>query len=80
MSKQPLIDQLDLAVTQILVNPDVIPPFVDASLVDLLQLARDLREVPRPDFKARLRSELERKASMSTKTVQFRQGFRTVTP
>src|SRR5262249_42654410 len=36
--------------------------------------------MPRPDFKARLRSELERKAIMSTKTVQFREGFRTVTP
>jgi len=36
--------------------------------------------MPRPDFKARLRSALERTASMSTKTVQFREGFRTVTP
>jgi PhnB protein len=80
MSKQPLIDQLDQAVTEILANPDVMPSAVDASLVDLLQLARDLRELPRPEFKARLRSDLERKAFMSTQTVQFRQGFRTVTP
>jgi PhnB protein len=80
MSKQPLIDQLDQAVTEILANPDVMPSSVDASLVDLLHLARDLRGMPGPDFKARLRSELERKASMSTTAVQFRQGFRTVTP
>jgi len=80
MSKQLLIAQLDQAVTEILGNPDAMPSSVDASLVDLLQLAHDLRELPRPHFKARLRSELERKTSMSTKTVQFRQGFRTVTP
>jgi uncharacterized glyoxalase superfamily protein PhnB len=80
MSKQPLIDQLDQAVTEILANPSAATGDVDASLVDLLQLARELRQMPRPDFKARLRSELERNASMSTKTVQFRSGFRTVTP
>jgi len=80
MSKQPLIDQLDQAVTEILANPAVVPSSVDASLVDLLHIARELRELPRPDFKVRLRSELERSASMSTKTVQFRPGFRKVTP
>lgn len=78
MSKQPNIDQLDLAVTDILANRDVVPS--EASLADLLIIARDLSVMPRPDFKARLRSTLERTASMSTKTVQFREGFRTVTP
>jgi len=78
MSKQPNIDQLDQAVTDILANRDVMP--LEASLADLLTLARDLTAMPRPDFKARLRSALERAASMSTKTVQFREGFRTVTP
>jgi uncharacterized glyoxalase superfamily protein PhnB len=80
MSKQPLIDQLDRAVTEILANPAATPSGVDASLADLLQLARQLREMPKPGFKARLRSQLERKMVMSTKTVQFRPGFRTVTP
>ena len=54
MSKQPLIDQLDQAITEILANPAVMRSSVDASLVDLLYVARDLRELPRPDFKARL--------------------------
>lgn len=80
MSSQSNIDQLDLAVTDILANPDVMPTSVDASLADLLIIARDLSAMPRPEFKARLRLELERKASMSTKTVQVREGFRTVTP
>jgi PhnB protein len=80
MSKQPNIDQLDLAITDILANPDVLPSSVEASLADLLLVAQDLSTMPGPDFRARLRLELERKASMSTKTVQFREGFRTVTP
>ena len=80
MSKQPYIDQLDQAIAEILANPDAAPSAVDASLLDLLQIARDLRDLPGPDFKLRLRAELEGKASMSTQTVQFRSGFRTVTP
>ena len=85
MSKQPLIDQLDRAVAAILADPAGESPAVDVSLVDLLQVARDLRGLPAPSFKARLRSDLERKASMSTQTstakvVQYRPGFRSVTP
>jgi PhnB protein len=34
----------------------------------LLAIARDLRDLPRPEFKARLKSELERKALMATTT------------
>ena len=75
MSKQPNIDQLDLAITDILANPDVVPSSVDASLADLLIIARDLSAMPRPDFKARLRSELERKASMSTKDSSISRGI-----
>ena len=79
MSKQPNFDQLDLAVADILANRNVMPS-VEASMADLLTIARDLSVMPRPDFKARLRSALERTTSMSTKAVQFREGFRTVTP
>src|SRR3954470_13427835 len=82
MSKQPFIDRLDQAISEMLANPDVpvSPMSVDASLTGLLRLARDLRESPSLDFKMRLRAELERKAAMMTKPVQFREGFRTVTP
>lgn len=80
MSKQPDIDQFDRAITDILANPDVTPASTDAALADLLAIARDLSAMPAPDFKGRLRSELERKTSMSTTTVRFREGFRTVTP
>jgi len=79
MSKQPLIEQLDQAVVELLAS-GAMPASVDTSIVDLLRIAQDLRELPTPEFKARLRGELERKAQMSAKTVVFRPGFRTVTP
>jgi PhnB protein len=80
MSKQPLIDQLNDAISRLLRDPDVQLSSTDAALADLLHIARDLREIPNPDFKRRLRADLERKISMSTETVVFRPGFRTVTP
>jgi PhnB protein len=79
MSKQPLIDELDRAIGGMLANPDV-PPSIGASIVELLEIARDLRDLPRPEFKAALKGLLERKAIMSSKTVVFRPGFRTITP
>jgi PhnB protein len=80
MSEKPDIDQLDRAITDMLAKPGSIPPSMESSLAELLIVAHDLSSMPGPDFKARLLSELERKVSMSTKTVQFREGFRTVTP
>jgi PhnB protein len=80
MSKQPIIDQLNDAIGRILADPDVQVESPDAALADLLQAARDLRDLPNPDFKRRLRAELERNISMSTRIVTFRPGFRTVTP
>ncbi len=80
MSKQPLIDQLEQAISGILADPDARPSSIDPSLEVLLALARDLRDIPNPDFKARLRADLERNASMTMKAIQFREGFRTVTP
>jgi hypothetical protein len=83
MSKQPFIEQLDQAIGRILVDPagfGIELSSMDASLQELLHIARDLRELPSPDFKARLRAGLERKASMSMKIVELHPGFSTVTP
>jgi len=85
MSKQPLIDQLDQAIGGILAHPDFTPATADPELSELLRIARDLRYQPRPDFKASLKADLERKASMSTAAqpkakVELREGFRTITP
>jgi PhnB protein len=92
MSKQLLIDQLDEAISGILGQSDTPPAapeplaLVDASHEELVRVARDLRDLPAPAFRARLKAELERKAIMSTtntmttKTVTLRPGFRTITP
>jgi PhnB protein len=80
MSKQPLVDQLDQAISGILANPDFTPASVDPELTELQRVARDLRDLPRTDFKASLKADLERKAIMSKAAVAFRTGFRTITP
>jgi len=80
MSKEPLIDQLDGAIDELLATSGVMPASVDASIVELLRIAQDLREMPAPEFKASLKADLEREAQMNAKTVAFRPGFRTVTP
>ena len=79
MSKQPLIEQLDQAIGRMLANPDAMPLAVDPQVEELLRIARELRDLPGPDFKGNLKADLERKAVM-TKTLVVRPGFRTITP
>jgi PhnB protein len=83
MSKQPWIDQLDIAIGRIIAEPEV-PlqslPSLDTPVLELLDVARDLTNLPSPEFKERLRGDLEGNTSMTTKTVVLREGFRTLTP
>lgn len=91
MAKRSLIEQLDEAVSGILLHPDAALP-ADASLAPLTRIAAELRDLPRPEFKARLKSDLERNKSMATTTEPVKQeakkpavkpvpeGYRTVTP
>lgn len=80
MSKQPLIDQLDIAINRILIDPDVELLAAEPAVRDLLEVARDLRNLPRPDLKARIARNLERKTAMTTAMLSRRPDFRTVTP
>ena len=70
MPKRSLIDQLEQAVQAMLERPErrLVSPGkgVDPSLVPLLRIARELRDLPREDFKARLRVDLERRANMGS--------------
>ncbi len=61
-----MIEQLDQAVTQLLAAPVVAVRSAHPELLPLLHIAADLRQLPREDFKARLKSDLQRKASMAT--------------
>jgi PhnB protein len=69
MSKQPLIDQLDQAITGMLANPEAVPSPADPEVVELIRIAADLRDLPRPEFKAALKANLEKVAAPGFQTV-----------
>jgi PhnB protein len=58
MPKRSLVNQLDQAIDAMLARPGAARPQVDASLDPLLQIAAQLRDLPREEFKARLKSQL----------------------
>ncbi len=91
MANEMLIEQLDQAVEAMIARPDAPLPHATDEIAPLLRIAVALRDLPREGFKARLKNDLERKASMATemkpteidktRTVKpVREGFRTVTP
>lgn len=92
MSEVVLTEQLDQAIEAMLRSLET-GPAAEPAIAELLDLATTLREVPRRDFKAQLRKELEMAAVASSKTgVESARskedvragkapaGFRTVTP
>jgi PhnB protein len=92
MAKRSRFEELDQAVTGILLHPDAPLP-ADARLAPLARIAAELTSLPRPQFRARLKSDLERIPPMvtlkeSTKHEEAKQpavnpipkGYRTVTP
>ena len=71
MPNRLIIDKLDQAVTELLATPQTVPEndklqSGDPQLMPLLRVAAELRQLPREDFKARLKSDLQRKSSMAT--------------
>lgn len=94
LPKRPLTEQLDEVVQAMLVSLQPRPeksPHRDVS--PLLAIARELRFLPREDFREALKSDLQRRASMSAnegtassatapaKAVHFtRPGFTSITP
>src|SRR2546425_10773444 len=91
MSEVELTERLDQAIEAMLRTPQGgSPEVLEPTISELLRVAVDLRHLPRADFKARLKDELERETLMSTKAQatqstesarsKIREGFRTVTP
>lgn len=85
MANESLIEQLDNVVEAIIANPGAPLPRVNASVAPLLRLAAQLRDLPRENFKARLKDDLNRRASMTTTAATtavkpIREGFHTITP
>jgi PhnB protein len=95
LPKRPLAEQLEEVVQGILVSLQPRPePSPHRSLAPLATIARELRYLPRAEFRATLKSDLRRRASMSihessessaatapAKTVHYmRPGFTSITP
>jgi PhnB protein len=58
MAKGKLIEQLDEAVEAIVAKPDAPLPTSDPRLAAILRIAGELRDLPRADFRNRLKDEL----------------------
>ncbi len=81
-----LSEQLDQALTALAANPEL-RPRLSGEVAALLQVATELRHLPRPDFRVRLKEELLAKVMTSdedaapTKPASYiREGFHTITP
>ena len=68
MPKRDLIEQLDEALQGMIGNPNATLPRGEAGVSSLLRVAAELRNLPRPEFKIRLKNDLERSISMATTT------------
>jgi PhnB protein len=66
MPKRSLMDQLDSSIQGLLAESPV--KTADPGIAPLIAIARELVDLPRPNFKGRLKSELERKTFMATQT------------
>ncbi len=58
MAKGKLIEQLDHAVEAMMAKPDASLPTSDPRLAAILRIAGELRDLPRADFKDRLKADL----------------------
>jgi PhnB protein len=66
MPKRSLFDQLDLAITQLLTQPEARVAQIDPEIAPLVRIASQLRDLPRAEFMERLKADLERSTTMST--------------
>src|SRR2546423_2773773 len=89
MSEVELTEGLDQAIEAMLHGKSP-ATMVDREIAELVTIAAEVRELPRANFKTRLRTELQREITMKTATkemqlkqstkAKIRKGFRTVTP
>jgi PhnB protein len=76
MPKRSLIEQVN-EVVDVVVRGKKAPARPEPGVAPYSQLAGAMRELPREDFKARLKSDLERKASSMATTTEFIAAVRT---
>jgi PhnB protein len=81
MASRNRIEQLDQAVQTVLAGGQLSLEQLPEEIRSLVHLAADLRDLPRPDFKLKLKIELENKTMPSAiKPSPIRKGFHTITP
>jgi len=68
MAKPSLAEQLDDMIQGLLASPPALPLLGDKRVESLVRIATELRNLPRHPFKARLKSDLQKGASMTTLT------------
>lgn len=66
MAKSTLFEQLDEAVEAILARPQRAAAAMTGELEPLARIARELRGLPREDFRARLKADLKKEIAMTT--------------
>jgi TonB family protein len=79
MTNISVYDELDQAIDQMLSEPEAASPLRQTSVGELVQLAQELRDMPRDNFKKRLQLELEWEAAgrtVSSESEGTRQGVR----
>ena len=81
MSDDARIEGLAETLEGLLAAPRAVPPSGDPELTELVSLANDLRDLPRPDFKARLGADLSRRSAMIQTTIRgTRESVQSVMP
>lgn len=80
MPRNSLYEQLDVAIEAMLAKPGAQLQLADRKLEPLLRIAAELRDLPRPEFKRKLKTELEGRISMSTTIEQAERKQTTVSP
>ncbi len=78
MPERPIEDTLDQAIDALLAGAE--PQGLEKELEPLARVAAELRAMPSEDFQSRLRSDLQRRATMPAAAAPAREGFRTITP
>ena len=66
MAERPIFDQLDDAVTAMLEGREAEALSIDQTLVELVGVARELRGLPRDEFRQHLKDQLTRSEKMSS--------------
>jgi uncharacterized glyoxalase superfamily protein PhnB len=82
MAERALADRLEETIDAIVRRGDATAALRDPELASLARVAADLRHYPSPDFKRRLREQLQRRTNMTAVLTDtgIREGFATVTP